>query len=144
MVHRLALTFGGLGAVGVVALALALGGSPFPSTGSVNAAGQDAGVAQLVEPTAGPTDDASSTVETVVDVVYVEAPIGNQASNGTGPGSDGAPASPDPTASSDATVAPDSGAVNLDEDWDDDDLDDTDDDSLDDDSNRGRDHREDD
>jgi hypothetical protein len=96
MVHRLALTIGGLGAIGVLGLALMAGGNPLAaSNASVTA---QPGVDALVDDqlTGSITDEE---VRTVVDTVYVRPAIGSPEPTA----SPGPTSSPDPTSSPEAT-----------------------------------------
>ena len=106
MVHRLALTIGGLGALGVLGLAIAVGGNPLSASGAspTDQPGVDALVA----------DDPS--VRTVVDTVYVKPADAASVSDDRRPGDGSEPTSspapttspgpastPEPTASPEAT-----------------------------------------
>jgi len=91
MVHRLALTIGGLGAVAVIGLALAVGGNPLSVSGATQTA--TPGVDALV------ADDPD--VRTVVDTVYVRPadPVSISDSRRSGDG-------PEPTSSPEPTTSP--------------------------------------
>jgi hypothetical protein len=102
MVHRLALTIGGLGAIGVLGLALVVGGNPLAASSS--AATAQPGVEALVDDQLVASLTGNSGVRTVVDTVYVR-PDGRR--NGSNPQ---ATSSPDPTAPPEATPSPEATA----------------------------------
>jgi hypothetical protein len=111
MIHRLALTIGGLGAVGVLGLALALGGNPLAASGATATA--EPGVEALVDEQLIASTTGGSGVRTVVDTVYVRPADSDPSSDGRRNGSNpqqtpspDATASPEPTRSPQATNSP--------------------------------------
>ena len=111
MIHRLALTIGGLGAVGILGLALAVGGNPLAASGATATA--EPGVEALVDEQLIASTTGGSGVRTVVDTVYVRPADSNSSSdgrrNGSNPPSTPSPdatASPEPTSSPEPTHSP--------------------------------------
>src|SRR5688572_4716505 len=89
MVHRLALTIGGLGAVSVMALAFVVSGGPAGAADALGAAA--AAVEPLPDEVAVSSEQGTRGSRTVVDTVYVRPPADNAPSRNNRPDATAAP-----------------------------------------------------